>query len=614
MNIHQDLQDKIRSLPRGAGVYLMKDSAQKVIYVGKANDLKGRVMSYFTGKDTRAMAPFLISRVRDIDFITTATAKEALILENHLIKRHRPRYNVFLRDDKTYYHLSVDLRESFPRLQLVRKRTNDGALYFGPYPSATAAKETAHFVQRMFPLRICRDRDFRLRSRPCLEYQIGRCPAPCQGWITQEDYRRLTENVVRFLQGRRRELIEDLKKKMQDAAENLNYEEAARMRDRIKALQHVLEKQNVDAGESVDQDVFGFYRQGDRFQMCVLMIRDGKLSGAKSFMPVKINEESETVVSASLVQYYDEEAYVPDEIVLPVSLTDEEVIVEWLSEKKGKKVKVTVPVMGSKKARLDMACENARNAWEITNQEEQGQIQGLRLLKEKLSLSKLPRRLECYDISNISGQQAVGSMVVFRDGRPDKKSYRRFKIKTLEQPDDYGMMQEVLSRRFSSQEPQPDLIVVDGGKGQLNVALAVLRQLHISLDVVGLAKEERRRSCLKPSGKKTTDKKEDRVYLPGRKDAVLLSACPQALRILQQARDEAHRFAVDYHRRLRKKSTLTSVLDDMPDVGGKRKTRLLQHFGSVERLTEASIEELQNVPGIGRSLAQKIHTGLKNKR
>jgi excinuclease ABC subunit C len=614
METPSPLIEKISALPRASGVYLMKDDARKVIYVGKAKDLKSRVMSYFTGKDTRAMAPFLLSRVRDIDFITTATPKEALILENHLIKRHRPRYNVNLRDDKTYYHLSLDLREPFPRLQLVRKRKNDGALYFGPYPSGAAAKETLRFVQRMFPLRSCRDRDFRLRSRPCLEYQIGRCPAPCRGLIEKEAYRKMVEDVVRFLQGRRRELIADLKKKMHDAAENLDYEEAARLRDRLRALEHVLEKQNVDAGEPVDQDVFGIYRQDDRFQLCVLMIRDGKLLGSKSFMPVKVSQESEEVLSASLVQYYDAEAFIPDEIILPAAPADGEVIAEWLAEKKGKKVKLTVPVMGNKKAQLEMACTNARNVWETANKKEEHLAHVLSLLKEKLHLSREPHRLECYDISNIGGQQAVGSMIVFQDGLPDKKNYRRFRIRISDQPDDYGMMQEMLTRRFTGGEPLPDLVVVDGGKGQLNVALTVLRRLNIRLDVVGLAKVKRWNSSLGARGEKDADKKEDRVYLPGRKDAVFLSRWPQALRILQQARDEAHRFALSYHRSLKRTSDLTSWLDEMPEIGEKRKAMLLQQFGSVERIREASIQELQKVPGIGRVLAEKIHARLNKKR
>ncbi|MEN6421152.1 MAG: excinuclease ABC subunit UvrC, partial [Smithella sp.] len=423
------LKDKISSFPRSPGVYLMKDSAQKIIYVGKANDLKSRVASYFTGKDTRPMAPFLMARVHDIEFINTTTPKEALILENNLIKRHRPRYNVTLRDDKTYYHLSLDPTDKFPRLQLVRKRLNNAALYFGPYPSGLAAKETLRFVQQIFPLRTCRNRDFNLRSRPCLEYQIGRCPAPCKGLIDEEAYRKLIQGTVSFLQGRRRELISELKKQMSDASQELNYEEAARLRDRIAALEHALEKQNVDWGGAKDQDVLGLYQHDDHYQLCILFVRGGKLLGSKSFSPVKVRTDTAEIVSSCLTQYYDGDVNIPDEIIIPCRLPDEEVIVEWLTEKKNKKVVLTVPAIGTKNALLDMAHENARNLWEAAHKSREQKDAAMQILQEKLSLTGLPRRMECYDISNIGGKHAVGSMVVFQDGEPDKNSYRRYRIK-----------------------------------------------------------------------------------------------------------------------------------------------------------------------------------------
>ncbi|MCE5209989.1 MAG: excinuclease ABC subunit UvrC [Deltaproteobacteria bacterium] len=607
------LKDKISSFPRSPGVYLMKDSAQKIIYVGKANDLKSRVASYFTGKDTRPMAPFLMARVHDIEFINTTTPKEALILENNLIKRHRPRYNVTLRDDKTYYHLSLDPTDKFPRLQLVRKRLNNAALYFGPYPSGLAAKETLRFVQQIFPLRTCRNRDFNLRSRPCLEYQIGRCPAPCKGLIDEEAYRKLIQGTVSFLQGRRRELISELKKQMSDASQELNYEEAARLRDRIAALEHALEKQNVDWGGAKDQDVLGLYQHDDHYQLCILFVRGGKLLGSKSFSPVKVRTDTAEIVSSCLTQYYDGDVNIPDEIIIPCRLPDEEVIVEWLTEKKNKKVVLTVPAIGTKNALLDMAHENARNLWEAAHKSREQKDAAMQILQEKLSLTGLPRRMECYDISNIGGKHAVGSMVVFQDGEPDKNSYRRYRIKAPAEPDDYGMMYEVLSRRFEGGEHLPDLVVVDGGKGQLNIALLVLRDLKIKLDVIGLAKEERTVVSGGAVMKKKVAKSEDRVYLPGRKDAVYLSAWPQALRLLQQIRDEAHRFALSYHHQLKLKEDLRSVLDNITDIGGERRKMLLKYFGSSERIKEATPDELQKVPGIGKSLAEKIYNTLKSK-
>jgi excinuclease ABC subunit C len=613
MEENNNLKEKMTSAPRSPGAYLMKDAQGKIIYVGKANNLKSRISSYFTGKDTRPMAPFLMSRVKDIEFITTATEKEALILENNLIKRHHPRYNVILRDDKTYYHLTIDPAEKFPRLQLIRKRLNNAALYFGPYPSGLAAKETLRFVQQVFPLRSCRNRDFKLRGRPCLEHQIGRCLAPCKGLIDEASYRKLVENTVSFLQGRRRSLITEIKAQMEEAAQNLNFEEAVRLRDRIGALEHALEKQNVDWAGTKDQDVLGVYVHEDIYQLCVLFVRAGKLLDSKSFVPVKMKMELPEIISSCLTQYYDGGANIPDEIIIPCPLPDEAVIAEWLTDKKEKKVVLTIPARGTKNALLDMAVANARNLWESGQKKEEQKTAAMKILQEKLSLTNLPRRIECYDISNISGKHAVGSMVVLQDGEPDKSSYRRFRIKTVSEADDYAMMYEVLSRRFAHNENLPDLVVVDGGKGQLNVALSVLKDLKVKLDVVGLAKEER--TIISSSGiiKKKDRKSEDRVYLPQRKAAIYLSAWPPALRMLQQVRDEAHRFALSYHHQLKQNNDLRSMLDEIPDIGEARKKMLLVHFGSTRQVKNASIEELQNVPGIGKELAEKIYTGLSLK-
>jgi len=603
------LKEKMTSAPRSPGVYMMLDVPGKVIYVGKANDLKSRISSYFTGRDTRPMAPFLMARVNDIEFITTATEKEALILENNLIKKHRPRYNVILRDDKTYYHLSLDPTEKYPRLQLVRKRLNNAALYFGPYPSGLAAKETLRFVQQVFPLRTCRNRDFQLRPRPCLEYQIGRCLAPCKNLIDEAAYRKLADSAVSFLQGRRRELIADLRKQMEEAAQDLNFEEAARLRDRIGALEHALERQNVDWGGAEDQDVLGVYADGDTYQLCLLFVRGGKLLGSKSFTPVKTKADIGEIISSVLQQYYDA-SNLPDEIILPCSLPDETVIAEWLADKKEKRVPLTVPQRGAKKALLDMACANARELLASDRKKEEQKTATMQTLQEKLSLTKLPRRIECYDISNISGKNAVGSMVVFQDGEPDKSGYRRFRIKAPDEPDDYGMMREVLTRRFTGPDPLPDLVVVDGGKGQLNVALSVLSELKIKLDVIGLAKEERAYLAAKNKLRGKAAKAEDRVYLPRRKDAVYLSSRPAALTLLQRVRDEAHRFAVSYHHKLKQKNDFSSILDTIPDIGRERRKLLLKHFGSLSQVQNASIPDLQKVPGIGKELAEKIMKGL----
>lgn len=613
MQENNALKEKMTSAPRSPGVYIMLDALGKVIYVGKANDLKSRVGSYFTGKDTRPMAPFLMARLNNIEFITTATEKEALILENNLIKKHRPRYNVILRDDKTYYHLSLDPAEKYPRLQLVRKRLNNTALYFGPYPSGLAAKETLRFVQQVFPLRTCRNRDFLLRFRPCLEYQIGRCLAPCKGLMDEAEYRKLAENAVSFLQGRRRELISDLKNQMEEAAQDLNYEEAARLRDRIGALELALEKQNVDWGSAQDQDVLGIHTDQDTNQLCILFVRCGKLLGSKSFTPLKTKADKSEIISSALQQYYDG-FNLPEEIILPLHLPDENVIVEWLADKKQKKVLISVPRRGAKKALLDMACANARELLISGQKKEEQRTAALQVLQDKLSLSQLPRRIECYDISNISGKNAVGSMVVFQDSEPDKSSYRRFRIKAIDEPDDYGMMREVLTRRFKGSDPLPDLVVVDGGKGQLNVALSVFSELKIKLDVIGLAKEERTYLAAKNKLRGKAVKSEDRVYLPRRKDAVFLSSRPAALSLLQRIRDEAHRFAVSYHHKLKQKNDFHSILDTIPDMGKERKKKLLKHLGSAYQAQNASLEDLQKVPGIGKELAEKIYSHLRNEK
>lgn len=609
MDENTALKEKMTSAPRSPGVYMMQDASGKVIYVGKANDLKNRVSSYLTGRDTRPMAPFLMARASDIAFITTATEKEALILENNLIKKHRPRYNVILRDDKTYYHLSLDPAETFPRLRLVRKRQNDAALYFGPYPSGLAARETLRFIQRIFPLRTCRDRDFQLRARPCLEYQIGRCLAPCKNRIDEAAYRTLVENAVSFLRGRRRELISDLKRQMEQAAQDLNFEEAARLRDRIGALSHALEKQNVDWGGGEDQDVLGVFSDFETHRICILFVRAGKLTGSKSFTPVKTKADREEILSSALRQHYDE-AGLPEEILLPYSLPDEAVLLEWLAEKQQKGARITVPRRGAKKALVDLACANARELQASDRRKEEQKEASLLFLQEKLMLATLPRRIECFDISNLGGKNAVGSMVVFQDGEPDKSGYRRFRVRGPDEPDDYGMMREVLTRRFQGPDPAPDLLVVDGGKGQLNVALAVLGDLKIKLDVIGLAKEERSFLATKRRLQGKPAKSEDRVYLPRRKDAIYLSSSPAALALLQRLRDEAHRFAVSYHHKVKTKNDLSSVLDAVPDIGPSRKTRLLTHFGSAEQVRKASVEDLQKVPGIGRELAEKIVSAL----
>jgi excinuclease ABC subunit C len=548
------------------------------------------------------MVSFLIAKVRDIEFIVTETEKEALILENNLIKEHRPRYNVNFRDDKTYFNIRIDPAATFPRFQLVRRPKKDGARYFGPYPSSASAKETLRFIQSIFRLRTCTDQEVTSRKRPCLEYEIKRCLAPCARLIDEASYEGLVNDSMAFMEGREKKLIADLCVRMDTASENLRFEEAAVLRDTIAAIEETLEKQTVVSGLSKDRDVFGIHRDGNLTQICILYERTGKIIGKMTFPLFRIRSESSEILSSLMKQYYDGGAYIPDEIIIPLDIEDRAVMMEWLSEKKGKKVSVAVPKRGQGMELLKIAGDNAKSIFELekhaTPMEET-----LSVLARELLLKNIPRRIECFDISNIGGKYAVGSMVTFVDGKAWKPGYRRFRIKTVDGADDYAMMYEVLNRRYREKGNLPDLILVDGGKGQLSVAVAALKDLNAEgVDVVALAKEIRQRE---------TDKGEDRVYIVGKKYPVYVSKWPEALFLLQRLRDEAHRFAVAYHRQLKGKKDFHSLLDEITGIGGEKKKALLKLFGDVERIRDASVQELQGVQGIGRKTAAKIHAFLK---
>jgi len=595
------LDVKIRHAPRCPGVYLMKDAAGEILYVGKARDLKARIRAYFSRTDSRAMVPFLVSRIRDVEFIVTETEKEALILENSLIKEHQPRYNVDFRDDKAYFNIRIDPSDEFARFQLVRRPKKDGARYFGPYPSSAAAKETLRFLQTIFPLRTCRDRELKARCRPCLEYEIGLCSAPCAGRIESAAYKDLVREGLAFLEGREKTLIADLRGRMNAAAEALRFEEAAALRDRIVSIEATLEKQRVVSLTGRNRDVFGLYREGDLTQIVALLVRGGRMIGRKSFPLIRLRAESAEILSSLLMRYYDGAADIPDEIALPAPLDDSEVMAEWLAEKRGRGVAVGAPKRGEPLALLGIAARNAENVFRTARLAAESPEEALSLIADKLRLRGVPRRIECFDISNIGGRYAVGSMVAFAGGLPRKEGYRRFRIRTVPGADDYAMLYEVMKRRYQKCGELPDLIMVDGGKGQLGVALAVLKDLSVEgVDVISLAKE-------RDEGRgETPAKDEDRVYLPGRKDPVYLSRWPAALFLLQRIRDEAHRFAVSYHRKVKEKEDLKSLLDGIPRIGPARRKALLAFFGDVKRIRAASVEELQQVEGIGGGIARLI--------
>ncbi len=599
-----DLEDQIQNLPTDPGVYLMKDQAGKVLYIGKAKNLRNRVRTYFgRSGDARFSLRFLMPKVRQVETFLTDTEKEALILENTLIKKHKPRHNIDLKDDKTYFSLRFGVQDKFPRLTLVRRVKRDGARYFGPYASSTAVKETLRILRSLFPLRSCSDANFRNRSRPCLNYQIKKCLGPCCGLVSPEKYAQLVQEVILFLEGKSSQLIELLQGRMTAASENLDFEEAARIRDQIGAVEQTLEKQKAVSQTPDDQDVFAFHRQENVWEFQILFFRRGILVGNKSFHFSRINLPEEEALSAFLRQYYAEEPSIPHEVLLPLPVEDEALLAEWLSEKRGGKVEVHVPRRGEKKRLVEMAQKNAEHAFRKKVDEGENLSLLLQELKEKLRLKSLPHRIECFDISNLFGTLAVGSKVSFRDGKPDPSQYRHYRVQAPSFPDDYAMMYEILKRRYVKLEPdqeKPDLLVVDGGKGQLNVALAVLDEIGLrDLSAVGLAKDKG------PSAKKIAERTADKIYLPNVKDPILLGHSG-ALRYLQRIRDEAHRFAITYHKKLRGKRGLQTLLDEIPGIGGVKKKALLREFGTLQKIQEASADRLGQVDPLTRKDAQTV--------
>jgi excinuclease ABC subunit C len=595
---------KTDHFPNAPGVYIMKEDDGEVLYVGKARDLKKRVRSYFCAShDSRWHIRFLLERVADIDFIVTDTEKEALILENTLIKEHRPRYNFNLRDDKTYFSLRMDMGEEFPRLTIVRKVNRDGARYFGPYSSAMAAREVLKQLCKMFPLRHYPIESCRRRGRPCLFHQIRQCSAPCHGLISREDYLHLAEGAALFLEGKNRDLVNIFRRRMAEAAVSEQYETAARFRDLIGAVEVTLEKQKMVVAVG-DFDLLGYHRAGDRLEVLLLFMRGGRVIGSRSYSLVWELDDAEGIASF-LHEYYGRDVYIPKEILLPIPLPETEPFAELLSERRGRRVIVTSPRRGVKSDLVKLAMKNADTlAWE-KQKAQTGQEEVLKELKEKLHLPLLPRRIECYDISNIQGRYAVGSRVVFSDGRTDKTLYRRYRIKTVDQADDFAMMYEVLSRRFApdKDEGKPDLIVVDGGIGQLNVLTRVLQELVVTgIAAAALAKSR----VEKGMNKEEIERSAERVFLPGRKNPVVLRQNSAALLLLARIRDEAHRFAITYHKKVRGKETLTSCLKDVPGVGEVRLKALLRSFGSLRKLQDASLEEIKGVKGITGNVAEMV--------
>jgi len=605
-----DLEAKLDGLPPKPGVYLLKDRQGKVVYVGKAKSLRARVRSYFRGGDGRHQVPFLVQRVADLETLVTANDKEALILENNLIKQYKPRYNIRLKDDKSYVSVRVNLQDPWPRILVTRKIVKDGSRYFGPFHSASAVRDTLDTIRKVIPLRTCSDGVFRNRSRPCLEYQIKRCLAPCCLPVDGEVYREHLRQAVLLLEGKSSLLVKQLRDQMERAAEELRFEEAARLRDRVQAIEKTQERQQMLTHWGEDQDVFGLYREGGFIEVQVLFVRGGKLTGNQSYSLQDLELPDEEVLEQVLTQFYQGERYAPDEILLPVPMEDAEARADYLSERRGKRVEVLWPQRGDKVRLVQMAAENARLGFLERQDAEDKNEKMLQELQTRLHLRSAPKRIECFDIATIQGSYTVASMVTFDEGEPDKNRYRRFRVRTVEGTDDFGSMYEVLKRRFERakrDDDYPDLLVVDGGIGQLNVALAVLKELEIdAVDAVGLAKMRTERAPFE----KEVQHSEERVFLPNRKNPVVLRRNSNALWLLQRVRDEAHRFANTYHQELRRRETLHSSLDAIPGIGPGRRRRLLRFFGSVKRIREAGEEEIARVPGFSVGLARKIKQAL----
>jgi excinuclease ABC subunit C len=610
-----ELAKKIKLLPDNPGVYLMKNEAGDVIYVGKAVSLKNRVRSYFQAAQNHSPKVLsLVSQIIDFEYILTDSEIEALILECNLIKKYRPRYNVKLVDDKSYPYVKVTIGEEYPRAYMTRKVVRDGSRYYGPYTDAGGLRETLSLLKIIFPLRTCKQKTVESQKRPCLNHHIKRCLAPCTGKVERANYLEMIKNVCLFLEGRQDDLLRELTKRMAAAAESLDFEQAAILRDRLKIINKVVEKQKIVTPDFSEHDVIAIAREGEIACAVVFFIRGGKLIGKEHFILDETSEMEEgEVLSAFVKQYYIQMEYIPGEILLSADLAENPVISAWLEQKRGGRVRIRVPKRGDKVKLLEMAVKNAVETLSLYRaQEEKARtklILALEGLREYLGLSAIPVRIECYDISNTQGTEAVGSMVVFTGGKPDNAQYRRFRIKTVEGSNDFASMQEVIKRRFERARREeeavkqektdkakakfaqlPNLVIIDGGKGQLSAAREAMCSLgYEAISTFGLAKEQ------------------EELFAENCSDPIILPRNSESLYLLQRIRDEAHRFAITYHRNLRGKRSLKSILDDIPGVGSKRRKALVEHFRSMAKLRNATVEELAAVQGISRTVAEAVY-------
>lgn len=619
------LQAQLAALPDSPGVYLLRDGRGSLLYVGKAARLKDRVRSYFgapAGLSPKTRT--LVSHVEDLEYIVTDSVSEALILENTLIKKHQPRYNVRLKDDKTYPYLKINVNEPWPQVFITRRLARDGARYFGPFTDSGSVRQSMALVKKLFPYRSCTKPITGTDSRPCLDYHIHRCLGPCIGAATAEEYRGVIDQVILFLEGKQEQVARDLRRRMDQAAGALEFERAAYLRDQIRAVERVLERQKVISQVKRDEDVVAYAQEGNQCCVQVFLIRGGKLFGREHFVLEGTQDEPPAAVMTSFIQqYYADVPNVPPALVLQYPVNDAAELAEWLQERRGGRVTLSVPQRGEKRRLVEMVAENAHQTLQQLHARWLSDLgktaAALTELQDQLDLPQLPLRMECYDISNISGTNSVGSMVVFEEGRPKNADYRRFRIKGVVGTDDYRMMQEVLRRRFkraaaetaaapsdaaeeedaedgpAARKPDgpkwalPDLVIIDGGRGHLNAVTEVMHELGVHhIPVCSLAKQQ------------------EEVFLPHVAESVMLPKASQGLYLLQRIRDEAHRFAITYHRQVRSKAGVGSALDEVPGIGPRRRKALLQRFGSVRALKDAPLDEIAAVPGMTRALAEKV--------
>ncbi|MCR4318319.1 MAG: excinuclease ABC subunit UvrC [Planctomycetes bacterium] len=618
----EKIKEKLARLPKEPGVYLLKDGKGDTIYVGKATSLASRVRQYFVGfSDSRPSIPYLRAQTEDIDWIVTKNEFDALILENNLIKKEKPKYNVRLRDDKTYISLKLTVNHPFPRIHEERDYKPDGSMYFGPYSSATALRDTLRTIGGIFKLRRCSDHELETTEKPCLYYHIGACSAPCVGYVDQAEYARQVDSVVLFLQGKDKKLVDDLKARMREAARNLRFEEASRYRDQITAVERTVSEQKVVARKYVDFDAVGFFRLSDVTEFSIISVRKGVLAGAFDFT-IQNPLSEEDVASQFIQQYYERGAYVPPEIVVPWELEDKSIIETWLMQRrkaqltsgqKRLKVALVVPTRGERKKMLELAFENAKESLRKKNDRKLQNEKLLESLRSALYLSALPERIECFDISHFQGSATVGSMVVFEGAQPAKKEYRMYSIKSHDTNDDFASMEEVLTRRLERgirEENLPDLIIIDGGKGQLSRVQSVFERLGVqAYKDVGLISLAKSRLRTKKGVSLRTD---ERVYKPDRALPIVLGQSSAELLLIARIRDEAHRFAITYHRKKRKNIVFETGLEGIPGLGEKRRKVLLDKYATLDKIKALSLGELESIDGIPKTLAKTIFEHLRS--